>query len=145
MHDEPKVLIADNDAGVTMVIRAVLARAGITAVESVEDGAAALERLEQGDIALLICDLDMPRVSGEEIVRRLGEESDPPPVLVVSAYLDDALLRDLSRSKALAGSFSKPFDLDEFADAVRACLDGESAESGAEPSAPDGMQQGGLF
>ena len=80
MPTDSIVLIADNDPGVALVLQQVLASAGIVNVESVADGTAALARLERGDVSLLICDLDMPGVSGEELVARGRDESDGPAV-----------------------------------------------------------------
>ncbi|MCA8942482.1 MAG: response regulator transcription factor [Planctomycetes bacterium] len=116
------VLVVDNDPGVTIVLQHVLRLAGVGAVETAPDGAAGLARLAEGGVALVICDLDMPGVSGEDLVAKLGEELEPPPVVVVSAFLDQRIRDRLGESKAFAGSFSKPFDIAEFSEFVRDIL-----------------------
>lgn len=135
------ILIADNDPGVTLVLEHTLRRDGFDAIEKVPDGKAALERLSQGGVDLLICDLDMPEMSGEDLLQELHNWDAPPPVVVVSAFLDAVVERSLARSKALRGTLLKPFDLGAFAETVQAALAVERP-GGAAPGAADAVGEG---
>lgn len=119
LTNEANVLIVDNDPGVTVILQHVLRLAGVTNIETAVDGAEGLERLESGGVTLVICDLDMPGISGEELVERVGDWDDPPPVIVVSAFLDQRIRERLAESPAFAGSFSKPFDILEFSNVIK--------------------------
>jgi two-component system response regulator HydG len=57
------ILIADDETAVTAPLEAVLAAEGYD-VACVADGHAALERLQQGDVALVLTDLQMPGLDG---------------------------------------------------------------------------------
>jgi len=117
-REEPVVLVADNDPGVSALLQEVLSRSGLRTVV-VADGEAALQFLAQRGVAVLVCDLDMPKLGGEEVLQRLGEFADPPPVLVISGYLDAEIERQLRGHAAVRGVFRKPFDVFSFAEAVQ--------------------------
>ena len=127
---EPLVLVADNDTGVRDLLCEVLRRHGMQTVVA-GDGEEALKRLAVGPVDLLVCDLDMPLMGGEEVIRRLGDFASPPPVLVVSGYIDSLIERDLTSQDVVRGVFRKPFDVFAFA-AEAANLAGcaRSAEAG---------------
>src|SRR4051794_31173751 len=70
MRDEGPVLVVDDDADFREVVRCTLEAAGY-AVRCAEDGRAALELLERERPALVLLDLAMPRMAGEEVLRTL--------------------------------------------------------------------------
>lgn len=113
----PMVLVADNDTAVNSLLCEVLARSGLRTA-AVEDGASALKFLDNRPVSLLVCDLDMPVMSGEEVLEALGARSDAPPILVVSGYLDAELERRLADHAHVRGVFRKPFDVFSFAETV---------------------------
>ncbi|MFW5688104.1 MAG: sigma-54-dependent transcriptional regulator [Spirochaetota bacterium] len=51
-----------------------------------EDGQRALETLEREEIDLIIADLKMPRVSGEELLRRVVESYPTLPVIILTGH-----------------------------------------------------------
>lgn len=128
--DSRTVVIADNDDGVSGLLAEVLALRGLR-TEVVADGERALQRVAAGGVALLVCDLDMPVLSGEQVLERLAATVDPPPALVVSGYLDAGVRARLERYPRLCGVLAKPFDVLRFGDRVVRLLAGEAA-AGAE-------------
>jgi CheY-like chemotaxis protein len=116
-----RVLVADNEPGVHQLIAEVLQRHGLDVVV-VGDGLDAVQRIEQGGIDLLVCDLMMPRMGGFEVLERLSMISTAPPVFVVSGHLDGSVEADLRRSPLVRGMRCKPFDLFAFAADIRALL-----------------------
>jgi CheY-like chemotaxis protein len=116
--ESPLVLVADNDRGVNDLLREVLARVGLRTA-AVADGAAALQVVAEGRVALLVCDLDMPKLGGGDVLAALGRLPDPPPVLVVSGYLDPHTERVLAAHRHVRGIFRKPFDVFAFAETAR--------------------------
>lgn len=68
-----RILIADDQRHVLRVLSQSLERDGYL-VESALDGEMALQRLREQPPDVLITDIDMPRMNGEELCRRIREE-----------------------------------------------------------------------
>ncbi|MDJ0739689.1 MAG: response regulator [Gammaproteobacteria bacterium] len=68
-----RILIADDERHVLRVLSQSLERAGF-AVEGVLNGAAALERVRAQPPDVLLTDIQMPRMTGEELCRRIQQE-----------------------------------------------------------------------
>jgi CheY-like chemotaxis protein len=113
--DAPRrVLLADNDVHVAAVLEAFLRRAGLE-VEVVGDGGTARDRLRSADYDLLVCDLDMPVLSGDALLAEIGADPRAPPVMVVSGYVDEGTVERLAAQPAVRAVLRKPFDLRAFA------------------------------
>lgn len=105
-----RVLLADDDAHITCVVSSRLQGAGY-AVSVARDGDEALELARQLLPALVITDLQMPRMSGLELAVRL--KSDPLtrhiPIIMLTArgYLaDESQLSSTNIKRILAKPFS---------------------------------------
>ncbi len=81
----PTVLIADDDASFRRVIEYQLREAGYT-VSSAEDGKKALARFSEEPFDAVITDLDMPELSGLDLLREIKRISPDTPVIMVTAY-----------------------------------------------------------
>lgn len=67
------VLIADDEPMVSRLLRIALERAGYR-VTTVPDGLQAWERIRQAPPDVLITDIDMPRMNGEQLCKRVQAE-----------------------------------------------------------------------
>jgi DNA-binding NtrC family response regulator len=81
----PTILIADDEKNIRATLARALALEGYAAREA-EDGVQALERIDAGDIDLLILDLQMPVMDGLALLERLAERGRRLPVIVLSAH-----------------------------------------------------------
>lgn len=80
----------------------------------------ALESVLREPPALLVTDLLMPGMSGEELVARVRERFGVDlPIMAMSASVTFSTVASLR----IQSSFSKPFELDDFLDAVASLLD----------------------
>lgn len=109
-----RILVADNDPDVAALLVDVLRMYGVEP-DVVTDGRAAVERLRAEQFDLLVCDLDMPELDGEGVVKALATVAHPPQTYVISGYIDDATLQRLRQSPHVLGVLRKPFDVIEFA------------------------------
>lgn len=77
------------------------------------DAAQALESIIESDYGLLISDIRLPGLSGEELYERLLEsERAPPPIIFITGYgTVDQAVRLMHRGAS--DYITKPFDLDE--------------------------------
>jgi DNA-binding NtrC family response regulator len=55
-------------------------------VDVAPDGEAALRRLEEGNVDVLLCDINMPRMDGMELLRRVHERANPPEVIMLTGH-----------------------------------------------------------
>jgi CheY-like chemotaxis protein len=121
------VLVVDDDVAVRVLVERVLTGAGYR-VTLAEDGQVALERVaEYPDVRLVVTDLVMPRLRGDELARHLAGRV---PVLFVSGYAPAQVAVDLG-----AHVLAKPFSSKELLSRVRDVLDGVAVAvaSGATP------------
>jgi CheY-like chemotaxis protein len=132
----PTVLVADNDLAVSALLAEVLARAGLS-VRMAHDGEAALAMAAEPGLVGMVCDLDMPRRSGLEVLEELAKQGVLLPAVVISGYLDAAIDERLKRLPAVREVLRKPFDLLSFAARARqhfaaGARAGDAAAAGAE-------------
>lgn len=91
--------------------------------EPVRDGREAVERARAFAPDLIIMDIQMPHISGLEIMEQMkaDEELAPIPIMAVTAYAakgDEERIRDAGAE----GYVSKPISVIRFVDAVRHLL-----------------------
>jgi DNA-binding response OmpR family regulator len=110
---EPAILIVEDDPATAEVLQDVLEAAGYR-VYMAADGGAALGRLADGGIDLLVVDQMLPVVHGRELCRRLR---DAPSETYLPIIMLTALGGESYRRAALAAGadvyLTKPLDLDE--------------------------------
>jgi CheY-like chemotaxis protein len=115
------ILVVDDDPEIRDVVRWLLEDEGWT-VETASDGRDALERATQVRPALIVLDMGLPIMSGEEVAMRLRVYyHEPPPIVVVSA---DGRAGEKAARIGAAAYLHKPFDVDELARLVRRTLAG---------------------
>lgn len=114
----PIVLVADNDLAVSGLLCAMLARAGLT-VRQAFDGEQARRQVRDPDVRVLVCDLDMPKLSGTEVLESMADLEAPPAAIVVSGFVDEATQERLAALPYVRLVLRKPFDLLAFVASVR--------------------------
>ncbi|MDR2842422.1 MAG: sigma-54 dependent transcriptional regulator [Spirochaetaceae bacterium] len=82
---EFKLLIVDDEKGIREGLAESLESDGYL-VETAQDGDAAWKRFQKGDIDLVITDLRMPGISGDELLKRIKTESPGVPVIVLTGH-----------------------------------------------------------
>ena len=77
-----KLLVVDDENNLRLVVQKELTRQGHE-VETASDGEAAWTLLEQQDFDVLLCDINMPRLDGIGLLRRMREKSQNPPEVIM--------------------------------------------------------------
>ncbi len=115
------ILIIDDEKNIREGLGAALEMDGYT-VFLAADGKQGLEILERGDIDLVITDLKMPEVSGEEILAKVTGETPGIPVIVLTGHgtIDSAV--DAMR-KGAYDFLTKPVNLDRLSLLVKRALE----------------------
>jgi CheY-like chemotaxis protein len=118
----PSVLIVEDDEDMRHILTQLLEFHGWTAYQA-PDGVAGLEALKEHRPSLILLDLAMPRMSGEEFRARQRSLPDrrlaSVPVVVVSANADAPHLKS---SLNAADVLVKPFEADRLLKAVESNL-----------------------
>jgi PAS domain S-box-containing protein len=119
---EGTVLVVDDEQVVRDVANAALARRGYR-VLTAENGRAALEifRQQPQQISLVVLDLTMPVMSGQETLRALRAIRPDLPVILSSGYNQIEAIRHFTGS-ALAGFIQKPYTAAQLAEKVAEVL-----------------------
>src|SRR5687768_10642343 len=77
-----KLLVVDDEKNLRLVIQRELTRQGHEA-ETAPDGQAAWEMMETRDFDVLLCDINMPRLDGMGLLRRLKEKMPNAPEVIM--------------------------------------------------------------
>jgi DNA-binding NarL/FixJ family response regulator len=119
-----RILLADDQAMVRSGLALVLgAEPDIEVVAECEDGTGVLPAVRRDHPDLVLMDVRMPRMDGPEAIRRLAETPDPPPVLALTTFDDDATLWSAITAGA-AGFVLKDSRAELLVEAVRAVAGG---------------------
>jgi LmbE family N-acetylglucosaminyl deacetylase/ActR/RegA family two-component response regulator len=110
-EEKPRILLVEDGEVVADLIRRTLADVGeVTVVTSAED---ALERLLDGEWNLVLVDVELPGISGLELLERAKSRYPQLMAIVVSAKENFDYAVTAIRAGAV-DYISKPFDPDEF-------------------------------
>ncbi len=114
------ILVVDDEAIIRDFLAEVLEDYNIVLAS---DGDEAIEKLKAQQFDLVITDLRMPRVPGEEVVKTAREIDPKTKVIVISGY---SSLHTLSCSVSCGACafLSKPFSIQELMQAVTNALKG---------------------
>ncbi|HEX9563468.1 MAG TPA: sigma-54 dependent transcriptional regulator [Gemmatimonadaceae bacterium] len=116
----PITLVVDDDPHIRLALRELLEDEGVTAVEA-GDGKVALEIIGRGGIDLILLDLELPRISGIDVLRHVAEEASSIPVVIVSGR--GTIRKAVAATKLGAFDFlEKPVDRDLAIQVVREVL-----------------------
>ena len=85
MSDQATLLVADDDEAVRLSLERALTREGYGVVLAA-DGQAALDRLRQGGVDLLLSDLRMPGLTGLELLKLAKEVAPDVDVILLTAF-----------------------------------------------------------
>ncbi|HVQ31759.1 MAG TPA: response regulator [Vicinamibacteria bacterium] len=120
-----RIYVVDDDPSLRGFIKRWLAAYRTLEVRTFEDGAAAVEAMEQAPPTLLLSDLDMPGLCGEDVARAAARLPRPPRVVLMSGDL-----WRLERARPLAeATLEKPFSVTE----LMSILEAPSGRQGCGP------------
>ena len=126
-----RILIADDNAINQAVIMGLLSTIDFQGVLA-GDGEEVLEILERGEeVDLILMDLHMPRMRGDEAARRIRRESryDAIPIVALSA---DRIQREMLGEMEMQASLAKPIDVERFYSLLAELLPAEAREEEAQ-------------
>ncbi len=130
-----KILIVEDDRHIVALVRYILEKDGYD-VAVARDGVEGLEVARQFTPDLVVLDLNMPRMDGVEMCRRLKEEQDPV-VIFLTVHTERAAVARGYRAGA-NDYMVKPFELEDLMTRIKLLL--AKRERGESPGgAPVGL------
>ncbi|MFD2909514.1 sigma-54-dependent transcriptional regulator [Flavobacterium ardleyense] len=119
----PKILVIEDEASIRRVLIKILSEENDTyIVEEAEDGLQGLEKIKNEDYDLVLCDIKMPKMDGEEVLEAVKKIKPEIPMVMISGHGDLETAVNTMRLGAF-DYISKPPDLNRLLNTVRNALD----------------------
>jgi two-component system chemotaxis response regulator CheY len=125
-----KVLVVDDSKAMRMILMRELKAAGISELADAASGEEALQRLEEESFDAVLCDWNMPTMTGLEVLEALHARGQKVPFGFVTADAS-AESRQIAKEAGAAFLVTKPFKGSELVSRIQEAL------SGAASRAPD--------
>jgi len=123
---EPKqILVVDDDELTVKLLQKVL-EAWDAKVEVAQDGKEALVKLASGDFDLMVCDIQMPEMTGQELFQQIQENAFLPPQRIIFLTGDKSARTRQFLNDSGCYYVYKPLQFLNFSEQIQAILAGES-------------------
>lgn len=108
MNNQKKILIVEDEEKILNVVKSFLESKGFSVITAM-DGRKALEVFERENISMVLLDLMLPELSGEEVCKALRKKSRVP-IIMLTAKADEA---DMLNGLGIGADdyITKPFSL----------------------------------
>jgi DNA-binding response OmpR family regulator len=115
-----RILVVDDEVNITSIVDEHFTSLGYM-VDVAQDGAAALIQAAAIRPDVVLLDVTMPKVSGDEVLDRLHAIDPTLPIVILTGNADESLARSFLRRGAL-DYVAKPFQLDTLERVVAAAV-----------------------
>ena len=122
MLGKETILVVEDADAIRRLVCAMLGQQGYQCIEAV-DGVDALRLLDENPtpVHLVLTDVIMPKMTGAELGRRLVRLRPELPIVFMSGYSDDPIVRNFERIPPIF--LPKPFTTSALLEKVREALD----------------------
>ncbi len=110
------ILVVDDEEEICKILDEFLSKEGHM-VKAVSNGAEAIELAKREDFDLVICDLAMPDVTGQDVIKALNELDKVPKIAVSTGSVEDFSSAEINALQA-AFIIRKPFKLQELSNKI---------------------------
>ncbi|MBI4163427.1 MAG: response regulator [Candidatus Aenigmarchaeota archaeon] len=124
--ERKRILVVDDESTAREFYQALLKKHGYDADVAV-DGNDAFRKVNRTAYDLVHMDIRMPNQDGVGSAISIGLVRPDIPILVVSGFLDDNVLKELEKESNIRGWMKKPTGAEAYLNAVRRILDGFDA------------------
>jgi DNA-binding response OmpR family regulator len=119
MKDSVNILIIEDDEDINHLLCNIVSKSGYSP-KSAYSGTEAMIYLDSGKWDMVLIDLMLPGLSGEDILKKVTNESEIP-VIIISAKLETQSKINALRAGA-DDYITKPFDIEEVSARIDSCL-----------------------
>lgn len=118
-----RILIIEDEAAIRRVLVKILSEENDTyQVFEAEDGLVGMDKIKKEDFDLILCDIKMPKMDGEEVLQATQKIKPEIPMIMISGHGDLETAVNTMRLGAF-DYISKPPDLNRLLNTVRNALD----------------------
>lgn len=121
LFPEFPILVVDDDENILNSLDFKLLSSGITNIECCQDSSDVMPRLKKEKYSVVLLDLFMPGISGEELLTMIIKEYPEIPVIVVTAFPDDETAAECMKKGAF-DSLTKPIKIKDLLRTIRDAL-----------------------
>jgi two-component system chemotaxis response regulator CheY len=133
-----KVLIVDDSLTIRQLVAEALEAEGFETLDACDGNEALLRLTERPDIALVMCDVNMPGMSGLDLVAKVRKRGSDVQFVMLTTEGQPELM-DRARGLGVKGWMLKPVKPHLLAGAVRSLLSVTPPGSSQAPSTPSGI------
>lgn len=119
MENNFKILVVDDEQNILDVVKAYLEKDGFEVITAM-DGKSALDIYNNENIHLIVLDLMLPEINGEEVCKKIRETSSIPIIMLTAKAEEDEKIEGISIGAD--DYLTKPFSVRELVVRVRALL-----------------------
>ena len=119
---KPKILIIDDEKEICSLLKEYFEEDGFI-VSCSHEGLEGVEKVKSLDPSIILLDMRMPGMSGNEALKKI-KELTPSPVLCVSAVIDNKMVEECLQNGAYAYVF-KPINLEDLSQLIESALKAE--------------------
>lgn len=118
-HDFTRILVAEDDAFSRRVLRVLLSSPRMSVIE-VEEGQAAIDLLALRSFDMLILDLTLPLMTGEDVIRWIRRHNTPWNDIPILGLVEESMMPQVGRLTTLGMSdwTAKPLSRHHLADKI---------------------------
>jgi DNA-binding NtrC family response regulator len=127
MSDRLSVLLVDDEPIVGKRLRPALEKSGYE-LETYEDGARALARIDQRNFDIVVTDIRMEPVDGLKVLAAVLKKSPRTKVIIITGYATMEVARE-ALSKGAFDVIAKPFRPNDLREAITKAVRALEAES----------------
>ncbi|NGN42117.1 response regulator transcription factor [Mesorhizobium sp. CGMCC 1.15528] len=126
-----KILVVDDEQPIRKLLRAGLSTQGYDIIDA-PNGRTALEEMANASPDLVVLDLGLPDISGQELLRRWREGGSTVPVVILSSRTDEPGIVE-ALDLGADDYVTKPFGVNELIARIRVALRHRLQEQGEKP------------
>ena len=118
------ILVVDDEDDVRMASQLILEEIGFRVITA-HDGWAGLAAFQKHlqEITLVLLDLTMPHMNGQELLKEIRHLNQVIPVILSSGYTEDDALKRFSET-GINGFIQKPYQVEALIDKIRQVVEG---------------------
>ncbi len=121
MDTSPRVLVVDDDTLMRELLKALLRDEGFTVAGEARDGQSALAQMDRAQPDLVCLDVNMPGMSGLDVLKAIKAKSEQCRVVMISGDASMATVREAVGFGAV-GFIVKPFKAGRVGAVLRAAM-----------------------